>query len=579
MSPTLLPPTLDARVRDEQVRAHYAQLPAMAIAPVAGGWFTVWVLWGQAEQRALLLGMSAITLLSLVRLLVARRYARSAAAAQREPRWRRMAVAGAFVSGCLWGLAALWLYPPRDEAYEVFVVVLLTLLPIVPVAALAAYLPAFYAYYLPCLAPFVLTLALHGTRAERLSALLLLMMLLAMLVFARRYARSLREAIELRIRLGQQSEALQAAVAQRTRFVARASHDLRQPVHAMGLFLELLRRPGQTEVERTAAYLQASQRGLQAMLGNLLDLSKLDAQVVHPQPRPLRLAELLLRLAAEFDVQARSRGLRLRCRAGAATVRSDPLLLERILRNLLSNALKYTRRGGVLLACRRRAAGVAVWVFDTGVGIDPARGESIFDEFNHAGHDDHHADGLGLGLAIAQQTAALLGCTLRWRSVVGRGSAFGLDLELAPDEAVGPASQARPEEPALPVPPAHAFVIDDDAAVRDGTALLLEHWGLRTHAFASVEQALAALAGEGEAPGVLIVDFRLGDGGSGLGAARRVLERIGQPVPVILITGDTAPDRIREAYQAGHFLLHKPVDPQRLRACLSEALRPAQRGG
>lgn len=560
-------------VRAEQLRAHYAQLPSMAVAQTAGALFTAWVLWDAVDNRVLVAGLCLVALLSAGRLWLYRRYTMLAADARAAPRWRVIAVAGAFASGCVWGSAAPFLYPPQQPQYAVYLVVLLTLLPVVPVAALAAYLPAFYAYALPCLLPFIVTLALRPSRAEHFAALLLVMMMLAMLAFARRYARSLADAIRLRAQLARQSAALQAAIDHKTRFIATASHDLRQPVHAMGLFLQTLRGAGDARIAEAVGHLEASQRSLRAMLANLLDFSRLEAGVVAPQLRSFAVAPLLRQLAEEFGAQAAAKGLNFRCRPGNAVVHSDPVLLERMLRNLLGNALKYTEHGGVLLACRRRGAQALLQVVDTGVGIEPGDIDAVFDAFALAPAKRlHDADSLGLGLAIVRQSAALLGHTLRLRSVPGRGSVFSLTVARAAGAAPAVAAVA---DAAARLPSGVVWIVDDNAAVREGTAALLRQWGLQVVAGASFEPLLDPLARAARAPDVLLADDRLAQGESGLSGVQRLRAHLGRDVATILISGDTAPQRIREVHQAGHVLLHKPVDPAVLRACLSEALAPA----
>lgn len=557
-------PELDDLVRSEQVRAHYAQLPSMVVAQTLGALFTAWVLWKSVDREVLVAGCGAVLLLSAARLGLWRRYTSLAVEHRGARRWRAMAVAGALASGCLWGSAAPLLYPAHEPGYTEFLVALLTLLPIVPVPALAAYLPTFHAYFIPSLAPFIVTLALQRDRGEHFTALLLAMVMLAVLAFARRYSRNLAQAIRLRAQLAAKSEALQAAVDHKTRFIAAASHDLRQPVHAMGLFLEALRGVGDAGAIDALNHLETSQRSLRAMLGNMLDISRLDAKVVQPQLQPFAVGPLLRQLSEEFALQAAGKGLALRCRPGSAVVRTDPVLLERILRNLLGNAVKYTERGGVLLACRRCPGGVALQVHDTGIGIRPEDTRAIFDTFSRAG-GRHDAEGLGLGLAIVRQSADLLGHRLQLRSVPGRGSMFGLVVPLA--EGAAPVAVAAA---ARRVPPGVVAIVDDDEPVREATAVLLRQWGLQVLTGASFDQMSAAFAGAGLLPDLLLVDYRLAQGDAG--GLRAMQRRIGRDVPIILVTGDTTPSRIREAYEAGHMLLHKPVDPPMLRACLGEAL-------
>ncbi len=560
---------LDDRVEGEQVDAHYAQIPAMAIAPVGGGLFAAWVLWDAVNNRYLAIGMGIVIGLSALRLGLYAHYARLAPKQRRAPAWRAIAVGASLVSGCVWGSAAPFLYPPQQQEYAVFLVILLTLLPIVPVAALAAYMPAFYAYYFPCLAPLVVVLVQRPTRAEHFAALLLLLMMLAMLAFARRYSASLAEAIRLRLALAAKSEALAAANEQKTRLIAAASHDLRQPVHAMGLFLETLRERDDDRIAQAVSRLDASQKSLRGMLGNMLDISRLDVGQVEPRFQSVALGELMRRLREEFAPQAAHKGLALRCRPLDVAVWSDPVLLERIVRNLLSNAINYTARGGILLACRRRAGGVMLQVVDTGVGIAAEQIDAVFDAFGRpAAAVRSSAQGLGLGLAIVKQTAELLRHRLQLRSVPGRGSAFSLGMALA-TAAAAPASRS---DRLPPMPAGTVMIVDDDENVREATALLLGQWGLQCRGFASVAQAVARLERGERVPDLLLLDYRSVPGESTPVGVDAIRQRSGREVPVILITGDTAPSRIREAYEAGFFLLHKPVDPGRLRACVAELL-------
>ena len=563
-------PDRRACVVAEQVREHYAQIPVMVIAPTAGMVFTAWVLWGAVPNRYLVLGVAAVSTLSVLRLLLYRRYDSPRGAATPQAVWARLAVVAALLSGCLWGSAAPLLYPPIHSEYDVYLLVLLTLVPIVPVAALAVYMPAFYAYYFPCMAPFIVTLALQPTRAERLTALLLVMMMGAMLTFARRYSTSMAESIRLRLELADKSAALEASVHQKTQLIAAASHDLRQPVHAMGFFLETLHHQrGGAEDRRLLGYLSAGVRSLRGMLTNMLDISRLEADVVSPRLAVVPVHELLHRLADEYAVLALEGGLVLRCRSAPAWVLTDPVLLERILRNLLSNALKFTRRGGLVLACRPHGDRVRLQVVDTGIGIAAADIPRIFDVFAQVpGADAGAGGGLGLGLAIVQRLARLLGLPLSVRSRPGRGTAFTLALPRVPAARV---AHAGPEAPKRDMPPGLVLVLDDDEAVATAVAGMLALWGHRVLVCASEEQALHHLAGSPRGPDLLLADLRLGGGRSGLHAVRRIRQQLGRAVPVVLVTGDTAPARIREAFDAGHLLLHKPVDPQRLRSALAEA--------
>ena len=590
-------------VAAEQLREHYRQIPAMAIAPTLGVCYTAWVLWSAVPQRWLLIGVAAITSLSALRLLLFRRFFRSSWPPADIAPWARLAVLASLLSGCLWGSAAPLLYPAANHGqYDIYLLVLLTLVPIVPVAALAAYMPAFYVYYLPCMAPFIVTLALQPGRAERLTALLLVMMMAAMLAFARRYSASLTEAIRLRLVLADKSAALEAVVRQKTQLIAAASHDLRQPVHAMGLFVATLqqqpgwqlgapspsplpaapRRDGELDAPRLLAYMDAAVQSLRGMLGNMLDISRLDADIVNPQLAVVPVHDLVHRMADQYALLALDRGLVLRCRTTEAWVRTDPVMLERVLRNLLSNALKFTRRGGIVLAVRVDNSSVRLQVVDTGIGIAPQDVNRVFEPFVRlAGNDRNASAGLGLGLAIVQRLAALLDHSLQLDTREGRGTRVTLRLARVPESALAAMPEAGREETLTAMPPGLVLLIDDDEAVATGTAALLGLWGHQVLVCASETQALARLAELGSplpVPDLLLADLHLAGGTSGLQAVRQICRQFGRAVPVVLVTGDTAAASLRQAVEAGILMLHKPVDPLRLRAAMAEVWHLANDG-
>ncbi|HEB97878.1 MAG TPA: hybrid sensor histidine kinase/response regulator [Thiotrichales bacterium] len=570
---------LKERLTAEQVRIHITHLPAMIIAPSLGGLFSAWVLWGAVEDRYLVIGMALVFLVSALRALLYHWYRATPERRQYERKWRRLAILGALVSGIVWGSAAIFLYPPLDPDYLVYLVALLALIPVAPVAALAIYMPAFYAYYLPCIIPFLIVLLASGNRPEQLTALLLIMMSGATINFAREYAKTLNENLRLRLQLSDKKEALEKTARVKTHFLAAASHDLRQPVHAMGLFLETLRnRLREGEDLALLNHVESARLGLRGMLDEMLDISRLDAEVVKVNKCSFAVAGLLERLAQEYAPLASQKGLRF-CRViREAVVFSDPAQLERILRNLLDNALKYTERGGILLACRRRGERVLLQVYDTGRGIPPQCLDEIFQEFTQIDNPARDASrGLGLGLAIVDRLNRLLDHGLEVRSRVGRGSVFSLWVDAGRAADVASIAHGMVAPTSRPGRGEKLLVIDDDEAIRTGMAELLNQWGYQALAADSAETALALLQQPPTTPDLLLVDYRLADGDTALDAIGRLLQRLGVDIPAIIITGDTDPARIREAHDSGHLLLHKPLEANRLKLCVETLLGAPER--
>ena len=366
-------------------------------------------------------------------------------------------------------------------------------------------------------------------------------------------------------------EAERANVA-KSKFLASASHDLRQPVQSLILFMGAL----QAQLEGTPAVrlLRSMERSLDALrmlLDGLLDVSKLDAGLVVASPMDIPIGPIIERLSAEYGPRAAERGLGFRTIDCGAVVRSDPILLERILRNFVENALRYTERGGVLVGCRRRGDRLRMEVVDTGIGIPPERRSDVFEEFFQIDNPERdRAKGLGLGLAVVRRLARLLGHEIEVRSVSGRGSTFAVEVPL-----VAAAETAPQGAPARPSADADAvvLVVDDEELVRLGLQAMLEGWGYRVLAAGSRDEALGLL--DADRPDLILADYRLRDGETGLEVIRAVHARLRVRIPAAIVTGDTAPERLAEARAGGYLLLHKPVAAVELRKAVSELANEA----
>ena len=375
--------------------------------------------------------------------------------------------------------------------------------------------------------------------------------------------------------LGRLYQQLEAANLAKSRFLAAASHDLRQPLHALNLFVAQLRtETDPAERSRVTAQIDAAVTAMNDLFNALLDISKLDAGVLAPDVTAFPLAHLLQRIERTFAPAAREKGLRLRILPSKAWVSSDSILLERILLNLVSNAIRYTDRGGVLVGCRRRGREVRIEVWDSGIGIPADQRENIFGEFYQlAASERDRRGGLGLGLAIVDRLCRLLDHRLELTSTLGKGSRFAVSLPMAaaPRESVEHATGPR----AIPDPVSGSLivVIDDDALALDAMRGLLRRWGCFVVTAESESAALASLADDDRRPDLIISDYRLADGHTGIEAIQRLRSALRAPIPAFLITGDIAPERLGEASANGLHLLHKPVGPMALRAMLNQMLK------
>jgi len=372
----------------------------------------------------------------------------------------------------------------------------------------------------------------------------------------------------------------EAANRAKTQFFAAASHDLRQPLHAMGLFAEALRvRANDPEVASLVNSINQSVDALEGLFGELLDITRIDSGGVEVQLGPVRIKDLFARLRLSFEPMAFEKGLALTFHGEQRVAHSDALLLERILRNLVGNAIRYTENGGVLVACRHKPGDggkLNLQVWDSGIGISEASLPHIFDEFYQVQTsrplEPHQRKGLGLGLAIVKRLAALLEVPLTVRSRPGHGTVFTIEVPLGREPRGIDALPGRSAASlGITLQQRRIVIVEDEPAVREGLTVLLRAWGAEVEAFddlAALQRALAdpALL----APDLLIIDYRLPQGRTGVEALAALRERWpARKLPAIVITGSSLGGHEDEAVQHDFHLLIKPVLPNKLRAMIA----------
>jgi signal transduction histidine kinase len=379
----------------------------------------------------------------------------------------------------------------------------------------------------------------------------------------------------LESKVDERTHQLEVANQAKSRFLAAASHDLRQPLHALGLFVAQLRgRIRAAERDRVVGRIEAAVAAMNELFNALLDISKLDAGVLIPNVTTFPAAQLLSRIETTFAESAREKGLSLRAVPACAWVRSDFILLERILLNLVSNALRYTTHGGIVVGCRKRGGQLRIEVWDTGSGIPQDQREKIFGEFYRLGEPDHdRRAGLGLGLAIVDRLCRLLNYPIALTSTVGKGSCFAVTV---------PIGDARGRSVDVPVPirvPRDVsrgklvVVIDNDPLVLDGMGGLFRSWGCGVVTADTDGAAITGIADCGHVPDLIISDYSLTNGKTGIDVIARLRDAFDTPIPAFLMSGDTNPEPLQEARASGFHLLHKPVDPMTLRAMVNRMLK------
>ncbi|MBX3627318.1 MAG: hybrid sensor histidine kinase/response regulator [Rhizobacter sp.] len=563
------------------------------VAMVLMPWF-----WPLLPMNVLAAWLAALGVFVVSRVLAIRHLKRWRADPQRkaEGSYNRFFLL-ALVSGVYWGITAWLLFPYGGAKEQMLLGFVLYGLCVLNSYHISMKYYAFEAHFFCSLMPMVAHIALGGDASSILIAVTLLVIVGGTGFLSRFYLMNFRKLGEgMMWQMGQEKAAAdearraadvarhEAEVANRakTQFFAAASHDLRQPLHAMGLLAEALsQRSHDKELAPLVASINGSVDALEGLFSELLDITKIDSGAVTVSPEHFAAGELFRKLRLHFEPVAFDKGLSLRFRGGEQVLHADPVLVERILRNLVSNAVRYTHDGSVLVSCRRRGERVQLQVWDTGVGIPADERERIFEEFYQVADTQaqvpQERKGLGLGLSIAQRLAALMQAPLGLRSEPGRGSVFTLELP------VGDVSQAHAlHEPCGTAASARALVgrtilvVDDDATIRAGLEALLGGWGAKVLAFGSL-QAVRTWAARADAvrPDLLIADYRLDGHHTGVEAIAAVRGRFEGGLPAIMITGSLGSELGGESADHGFQLLLKPVAPHKLRALVNFALADA----
>jgi signal transduction histidine kinase len=593
---------IDAQVRLQQVRLLYSQLPTSTGGTIVGALLLAAVMWDIAPSNAIAGWFACMAANQGWRYWLYLRWRRTGIEVADIDRAANYWALGSLLSGCLWGLATLLFFIPDSPVYQAFLFVLIFAVTSAAVLLIGAHLPSFYAFVLPALVPIVVRNIIEGEPAHLTLAFIVGVATIAILTFGRNYNRvlvaSLRNRFEneaLARKLATQNLELERAreaaerarteaeIANRskTQFFAAAGHDLRQPLHAMGLFAAALtEKVRDPEVLHVVNSINASVDALEGLFNELLDISKIDSGVLKANPTHFDLASMLDRLRMDFEPEAFERGLSLRIVPTTAYLFSDPVLVERILRNLVSNALRYTKAGGVLVGARRRGRELSLEVWDTGIGIPPEQQERVFEEFYQLANPERNSKkGLGLGLSIVKRLVSLLGARVDLRSIPGRGSVFKVRLPLGVRPAVDPARKKKAAVAPGDLSGRVIVVVEDEAAVLEGMRVLLEGWGAEVVAGASIRETMAEVEPLARAPDLIVADYGLRDGSVGTQAIAALRERFKSRIPAIIVSGSTTPAHVDEAKAIDAHLLLKPVMPAKLRTLIHFKLHQAVGSG
>jgi signal transduction histidine kinase/ActR/RegA family two-component response regulator len=579
-------PSLDQQILAERVNAQYTNLPTSLAGGLVGALFLVAILWDKVNNAWVLGWLAAVLAHAVWRFSHVRWFRRTPPSPERTQRASRLFLLGASILGAVWGASAILFFPYIDMQDKTFLCLLLFGIVALSVPTIGLYPLAYNIWATLILVPFIVLAVASGSRSEILLTIPLLIVLTVSLTFARNTNRLVTEAFRRRFenlrlieQLEQQKEIAETANRTKTQFLAAASHDLRQPLQALGLFVATLKlKAKEPDAQLAVSRIERSMGALEGVLEALLDVSRLDAGVVSPRIERFPVGRVLDSVREQFaDVATRHR-LRFDVRPTGAWCESDPHMLGRIVANLVSNALRYTRRGRVVVGVRRDGLRLRIEVWDTGPGIPADKREEIFREFVQLENPERARDkGLGLGLAIVRRLSQLLNQPVGLRSVPGRGSVFWVTVPRVPARAEAPAQTAAPGTSSI-LAGRFVLVIDDDREVLEALENVLELQGAHPIAATGESAARELVTDLGRAPDLIVSDYRLSEGAVGIEVIRSLRRTFNADIPAAVLTGDIAPAVLKAVADAGLPILSKPIRPDQLFRTLEQLLAARVRG-
>lgn len=576
---------LEQRLLHEQVSILLRHLPGIAGGTMLMSSGTAWLLVLQNQPTGKVLGwLVGMVLYSILRLGLYVCHLRHPVTDASARRWAFALIVAAGGAGLMWGSMGLLFFMPSDLYTQAIIAIVLFGILSSATQSIGSYWPAHLAFTIPCTLPFAIRCLMEGGSALITLGLLSLLFLVFTATFARSIPLSLKQSIQLRMEnealvgsLTRAKECAEASERRKTRFLAAASHDLRQPIHALGLFVPALERlvrherPSPHALADIAGRMHSVLGSMGQLLQVLMDISRLDSGVVTVRQAPCAVNLVLQQVCEVLREQAKAKGLRLRLVETPLWVRADPAVLHTVTLNLVANAVRYCEHGGVLVGARRRGGEVEIQVWDTGIGIPSQDLPRVFDEFYQASNA-HRASaqsrGFGLGLSIVQRSAELLDARLDVHSRLGRGSVFSVFL-----------LRCEPEADALgvrrtPAPTASGqvvLVLDNDEQVVRALTHLLTGLGHTVLGAQAIREALVLAWNNCASISLIVADYHLSETFDGIQAISRLRGILEHKVPALVITGDASVQLANEDVNQDITLLNKPVDPRALQRWMNEA--------
>ena len=533
-------------------------------------------LWDVVSHTTIVIWLSLMIVMILFRAVGYISYRRYFTSGQIK-KYGNYLIIGSAVAGLIWGIGGAAMLPMDNREYQLFVLFVLMSMGVGSTSSLYIFLPAFFAFFPILILPASIKLLYLGGTLPITLGLMSLIYVVAISFFNINLNRTLKESFRLRFenvdlveQLREQKKEADNANLAKSKFLAAASHDLRQPLYALSLFTsvleELVKAP---EILRVVAQIKTSGDSMKSMFNTLLNISQLDAGVMNPEKTNFLLQPLFNTLANNFDPLAKQKNILMHWPTEDYAVHSDRELVEQILRNFISNAIRYTDEGSITIHCKTKSGQLIISVSDTGIGISEDNKKVVFEEYKQIGNPERdQKKGLGLGLAIVQRTAELLQHEITVESQLNQGSKFSISIEQAEIEDCEVKQNLVEQEQS----DAHAdtliVVIDDDTSVLEGTQILFENWGCNVITATNQEQALTLLKQKDRTPDGIIADYRLRNNETGITAIHSIHAKYHGSIPALIVTGDIAVDRLKNVDRSGIQMLPKPISTLKLRTFL-----------
>jgi two-component system, sensor histidine kinase len=485
-------------------------------------------------------------------------------------------ILGSASAGIIWGAIGILYFPLTDQTYQLFL--LMSLMAITGGSAFtySIYLPGYFAYVPAILLPIAIQFFMLGDKFHITLGAVSTVYLVALTAFNIKINKNFKTTLGLRFenaslikQFKEQKEEAERANKAKSKFLAAASHDLRQPLYALGLFTSVLDETIKyPKVKRVVEQINTSVAALTNLFDKLLDISQLDAGLITPKKIDFSLNNVFEKLSSQFSKQAHEKNIKMLWPTHYPAVNSEPDLLERILRNYLSNAIKYTREGQIEVVCQSRSGQVHIQISDTGIGISEEALEDIYDEFYQVSNPERDRQkGLGLGLSIVKRTADILRHEIHVTSKINEGSTFSIKIPQAQkldQKKIENIDKAEPIQSMNKL----VLIIDDEESIREGLSQILALWGYTMITAVDIDDAMQQIQLNHQIPDVIISDYRLRENKTGVDAIQTIKTKYGPNIPALLITGDVTEDRLVDMKKSEIQVLFKPVSTMKLRSFL-----------